>query len=106
MGYTLSGAQLWRHQTVNGNTTVALQLARDKLEELQARPNPAEENRCPHGGDVDIAATGASGGIFRRCWAVSPSALGANLKQLDVTVSWRDFQDHEVSLSALSHVVP
>jgi len=32
---------------------------------------------------------------------VQPSSLGADLKQLDVTVTWRDFQAGEVTLSAL-----
>jgi hypothetical protein len=40
-------------------------------------------------------------GIFDRCWSVASSPLGANLKQIDVKVSWRDHEMHEVSLSTL-----
>ncbi len=101
MSYSLNSASMFRQQTVNGNATIALQLAQDKLEELQARRNPADENRCPGAGDVGLSAGGGTGGRFDRCWRVQPSALGADLKQLDVTVTWRDFQTGEVTLSAL-----
>ena len=92
---------MFRQQAVNSNATIALQLAQDKLEELQARRNPADENRCPGGGDVGLSASGATGGRFDRCWRIQPSPLGANLKQVDVTVTWRDLQPSEVTLSAL-----
>jgi len=101
MSYSLNSASMFRQQTVNGNSTIALQLAQDKLEELQARRNPADENRCPGAGDVGLSASGGTGGRFDRCWRVQRSSLGADLKQLDVTVTWRDFQSGEVTLSAL-----
>ncbi|MGZ8521717.1 MAG: hypothetical protein ACXWX7_16385 [Candidatus Binatia bacterium] len=101
MSYSLNSASMFRQQTINGNATIALQLAQDKLEELQARRNPADENRCPSAGDLGLSASGGSGGHFDRCWRVQPSSLGADLKQLDVTVTWRDFQTGEVTLSAL-----
>ena len=104
MSYSLNTASMFRQQTVNGNATIALQLAQDKLEELQARRNPADENRCPSGGDLGLSAGGGVGGRFDRCWRIQPSLLGADLKQLDVTVTWRDFQPVEVTLSALVFV--
>ena len=104
MSYSLNSASMFRQQTVNGNATIALQLAQDKLEELQARRNPADENRCPSGGDLGLSAGGGGGGRFDRCWRIQPSLLGADLKQLDVTVTWRDFQPVEVTLSALVFV--
>jgi len=101
---SLNSASTFRQQAVNVNATVALQLAQDKLEELQARRDPIDENRCPGAGDVGLSASGAPGGLFDRCWRVQPSALGANLKQIDVTVTWRDLQPAEVTLSALLFV--
>ena len=47
MSAALNTASMFRHQAVNSNATIALQLAQDKLEELQARRKPADENRCP-----------------------------------------------------------
>ena len=104
MSYSLNSASMFRHQAVTGNATIALQLAQDKLEELQARRNPADENRCPSAGDVGLSASGGTGGRFDRCWRIQPSPLGANLKQVDVTVTWRDLQPSVVTLSALVFV--
>ena len=104
MCYSLNTASMFRHQVVNSNATIALQLAQDKIEELQARHNPADENRCPGAGEVGLSASGATGGTFNRCWRIEPSPLGANLKQVDVTVTWRDLQPSEVTLSVLVFV--
>lgn len=106
MSYTFNTASSFRQQAVNSNATIALQLAQDKLEELQARDNPADENRCPSSGDIGLSAGGGAGGIFDRCWRIQASALGANLKQADVTVTWRDPQSSGVTLSALIYVGP
>lgn len=104
MCYSLNTASMFRHQVMNSNATIALQLAQDKIEELQARHNPADENRCPGAGEVGLSASGATGGPFNRCWRIEPSPLGASLKQVDVTVSWRDLQPSEVTLSVLVFV--
>jgi prepilin-type N-terminal cleavage/methylation domain-containing protein len=100
----LNTASMFRHQAVNSNATIALQLAQDKIEELQARQNPPNENRCPGAGDIGLSAGGLSGGRFDRCWRIQPSSLGNNLKQIDVTVSWRDLEPTEVTLSVLVFV--
>ena len=99
--YSLNSATVFRHQTANGNATIALNLAQDKLEELQAQGNPTDEDRCPKGGDRDMSANGAAGGIFTRCWKVQPAALAGNLKEVVVTVFWRDIEARELKLSAL-----
>ena len=101
MSAGLNTASMFRHQAVNSNATIALQLAQDKLEELQVRRTLIDENRCPDSGDIGRSASGATGGRFDRCWRIQPSPLGANLKQIDVTVTWRDLQPREVTLSAL-----
>ena len=106
MSVALTTASMFRHHTVNSNATIALQLAQDKLEELQARRNPSDDNRCPGTGDVGLTASGATGGRFDRCWRIQPSALGAHLKQLDVTVTWDDLQPGEVTLSVLVFAGP
>ena len=85
----------------NDNFAIAINLAHDKIEQLKAANNLTSENRCPGGGDSKINSSGAVGGIFDRCWKIVPSALGAQLKQVDVIVSWRDPEAHEVSLSTL-----
>lgn len=101
LGYSLSSGDVIRRQLTSDNSTVAINLAQDKLEELQARPNLTDADLCPSGGDRGISAKGSGAGIFDRCWKIAASPLGSNLKQLDVTVAWRDHADHQVNLSTL-----
>ena len=101
-GYSLSSISLFRGQTVSNNSTAAIHLAQDKLEELLARRPVTETDVCPNGGDRGISATGRMApGLFDRCWRIASSPLGADLKRIDVTVSWRDLQDHRLTLSTL-----
>ena len=101
LGYSVSSVNVIRGQTANDNFTVALHLAQDKVEQLKAKTDLANDERCPQSGEQGISAIGASGGIFSRCWRISDSSLGADLKQVDVTVSWGDYQSREVTLSTL-----
>ena len=101
LGYALSSGDVIRRQLTSDNSTVAINLAQDKIEELQARSILTDGDLCPSGGDRGIAAKGSGPGIFDRCWKIAGSPLGSNLKQLDVTVAWRDHADHQVSLSTL-----
>ena len=104
LGYSLSSVDVVRRETISDHSTVAIHLAQDKLEEIQAQPHPADVNLCPNGGDRAISAKSNVRGIFDRCWSVAPSPLGANLKQIEVTVSWRDYQLHQTKLSTLQFV--
>lgn len=101
LGYSLSSINVIRGQTANDNFTVALHLAQDKIEQLKSQTVLTDDDRCPQSGDRRISAIGAPGGLFDRCWKIADSALGAGLKQVDVTVSWRDYQSREVTLSTL-----
>jgi Tfp pilus assembly protein PilV len=101
LGHSLSSVSVIRDQATNDNFTVAIHLAQDKIEELKTQANPPDENRCPESGERGISAVGASGGIFDRCWRTSDSSLGSSLKQIDVRVSWRDYQPREVTLSTV-----
>jgi len=100
-GYSVSSVNVIRGQTANDNFTVALHLAQDRIEQLKSQTNLTDDDRCPQSGDRGISAVGAPGGIFDRCWKITDSSLGADLKQVDVTVSWRDYQSREVTLSTL-----
>ena len=100
-GYFLATLGVIRGSTSSDNYTVAVNLAHDKMEELKALAKLINEDRCPGSGDRGITAVAVVGGIFDRCWKVADSPLGTNLKQIDVTVSWRDYDNHEVTLSTL-----
>jgi len=101
MGSSLSSISLFRRQVVGDHSTVAIHLAQDKIEELQARRPLADGDTCPAGGDHGLSATRGVAGIFDRCWRVAASALASDLRQIDVVVSWRDHEAHEVTLSTL-----
>jgi Tfp pilus assembly protein PilV len=104
LGYSLSTVDVMRGQSQSDKSTIAIHLAQDKIEELHARTGLMNDDRCPGAGDHGVSPSGVGAGIFERCWRIADSLLGANLKQVDVTVSWRDHQSHEMTLSTLIFV--
>jgi Tfp pilus assembly protein PilV len=103
LGYSLSTVGVIRGNMTNDNTTVAINLAQDKLEQLKAQKKLVNENRCPSSGDPAITAAGAAGGIFNRCWRIADSSLGPHLKQIEVRVSWRDQENREIAVTTLAY---
>jgi Tfp pilus assembly protein PilV len=101
---SLSSIGMSQRQTNSSNSTVAFQLAQDKLEELQARLNLSETDLCPSGGEHALSAKAGVIGIFDRCWRVAGSALGRNLKQIDVTVAWHDYESRAITVSTLRYI--
>jgi hypothetical protein len=101
LGLSMATITVIRGNKGNDNFAAAVNLAHDKIEQLKASNHLTIENRCPGAGDSGITGSGVVGGIFDRCWRITPSALGTQLKQVDVTVSWREFEPHEVTLSTL-----
>ena len=101
LGYSLSTVGVIRGNLTNDNTTAAINLAQDKMEQLKAQKNLANDDRCPSSGDHAITATGTLNGIFDRCWRIVDSPLGPHLKQIDVTVSWRDRENREIIVTTL-----
>jgi Tfp pilus assembly protein PilV len=101
LGLSIAMVAVIRGNKGNDNFAVAVSLAHDKIEQLKASNHLTDENRCPGAGDNGINSAGSGGGIFDRCWKILPSALGAQLKQVDVTVSWREPEAHQVTLSSL-----
>ncbi len=100
---SLSSIGMSQRQTSSSNSTVAFQLAQDKLEELQARLNLLETDLCPTGGEHALSAKAGVIGIFERCWRVTGPALGRNLKQIDVTVAWHDYEPRAITVSTLRY---
>jgi hypothetical protein len=103
LGYSLSTVGVIRGNLTNDNTTVAINLAQDKMEQLRAQSKLVNDDRCPSSGDHAITAIGTSGGIFDRCWRIVDSPLGLHLKQIDVTVSWRDRENRQIIISTLAY---
>lgn len=104
LGYSLASVNLVRRQIASDNSSVAIHLAQDKIEELQARRLLIDVNSCPDAGEHALSAKAGSAGIFDRCWTIAASSLGSDLKRIDVTVSWRDHESHELTFSTLVFV--
>src|SRR5262245_13261247 len=102
MAYSLGSINVIQQQTASSNSTVAMHLAQDKMEELQGRRALTDVDVCPAAGDHGISANGSAPGIFDRCWKIYPSTYGTSLKQIEVTVSWRDRETHQVTFSTLA----
>ncbi|MPZ77452.1 MAG: hypothetical protein GEU77_13110 [Deltaproteobacteria bacterium] len=101
LGYSAGTINVIRGNSASRDYTVAVNLAQDKLEQLKAQTNLVNTNNCPTAGDRDIAATGEPGGVYNRCWVISDSSLGANLKQVTVTASWPGEPNREIVLTTL-----
>lgn len=101
LGYSLSTVGVIRGNLTNDSTTVAINLAQDKMEQLKAQKKLTNDDRCPSSGDHAMTATGTPNGIFDRCWRIVDSPLGPHLKQIDVIVSWRDHESREIVVSTL-----
>ena len=101
LGYSAGTGNLIRWNSASRDYTVAVNLAQDKLEQLKAQKHWIDVNNCPTAGDRDIAATGEPGGVYSRCWLVTDSPLGTQLKQITVTVSWPGRENREVTLTTL-----
>jgi hypothetical protein len=98
---SVGSVNLIRRQVISDNSTVAVNLARDKMEELQSRRPLLDVDVCPDGGDRGLSSKGGVAGVFDRCWRVTPSTLQSDLKQIDVIVAWRDHEAHETTLTTL-----
>lgn len=101
LGYAATTISVIRGNYASSNYTVAVNLAQDKMEQLRGRAGISNENRCPVAGENGLNVTGGAGGIYNRCWRISDSPLGMNLKQIEVTVAWRDTEPRSVTLATL-----
>lgn len=101
LGYSMGTGNVIRWNSATRDYTTAVNLAQDKLEQLKAEKNFMEANNCPTAGDRNLTAAGEAGGVYNRCWVISPSPLGTELKQIIVTVSWPDRETREVTLTTL-----
>src|ERR1041384_6753382 len=104
MGYSLSSVQLIQRQTASGNSTIAIHLAQDKLEELQSRQNISDVDLCPGAGAPALAATPGAREVVDGCWRLARAPVGAAQKRLEVAVSWRVPEPREITLSTLIYI--
>lgn len=89
-----------RNNSLGSHLTEAATLAQDKLEELRAmRWDSIPLNQTS--GDSPLSGTGIR---YNRSWIARPNALNGDIKEIEVTIGWRDATSHSLRFfSALSN---
>jgi type IV pilus assembly protein PilV len=82
----------------SGNTTTALTLAEEKMEDLLGQSYTAVTTGNDANNPID--ETGQAGGIYTRMWIVADNTPITDTKTVTVNVSW-DNASHQVSLSCI-----
>jgi type IV pilus assembly protein PilV len=80
----------------SGNTTTALALAEEKMEDLLGDTYTAVASGNDANNPID--ETGQAGGIYTRIWVVADDNPITDTKTVTVNVSWAN---HQVSLSSI-----
>jgi hypothetical protein len=85
------------------NLTSAVFLAEKKIEYFKNVPfdslSPVSNQADPNNPLTEIEATG---GIFNRVWTIQSYGTSANMKQVTVTVNWRDgLGSHSIPLDTI-----
>ena len=82
--------QTTKNNSFGGRMTEAATLAQDKLEELRAVSwvtiTPGSDKMSSNGMD------------FSRNWRVTPNPTNGNLKEIAVTINWKDKTSHSIRL--------
>lgn len=89
-----------RGNYMSGNTTAALALAEEKMEDLLHKQYTHADLSSGKHEQVSIDEAGRPGGIYHRIWAVQDNVPIPNTKTIVVTVRW-DHDRHHVSLSCI-----
>jgi type IV pilus modification protein PilV len=92
LGVAISATSVIKANRVSYSTTIATNLAQDKLEELKA--NPAS---LASGGPITDTISGET---FTRTWTVTSSSPVAGMSRIDVTVTWTDYSSHTLTMSS------
>jgi type IV pilus assembly protein PilV len=92
-----------RGNFMGGNTSIALTLAGQKMEDLLNRNYTDTALSAGTHGPEQVSDSGvvAAGGFYRRTWDVADMATPwPTMKQITITVAW-DYGKHRVTLSSM-----
>lgn len=106
IGFSVNTIGVIQGNFISGNVTIATNLAQDRMEQLKVTtlpPCPTATTAGCFDGPLNSQGTTASpGNIYNRSWVITDRAdLGTSLKEIDITVSWRDYISRSVTLSTL-----
>lgn len=74
-------------------STIATDLAQDKLEELKAQT----PSTVTSGGPVTNTVNGVT---FSRSWTVTTNSPVAGVRRIDVTVTWTNYNNHALTIAS------
>ncbi len=97
LGLATGAGSVMRANQTSYFSTIAINLAQDKLEELKA--NPANLNPCPPICDSTVPTH--DGVAFTRTWVFTEDSPVDGVRRIDVQVEWTDHMTHTVSISSL-----
>jgi prepilin-type N-terminal cleavage/methylation domain-containing protein len=94
-----------RGNFMGGNTSIALTLASQKMEDLfNKNYTDAALANGAHTEQVSDSGVVAAGGFYRRDWTIADTVTGASnwpmMKEIAVTVTW-DYGKHHVTISSM-----
>ena len=92
LGVAISATSVIKANQSSYSTTIAINLAQDKLEELKALPASLAS-----GGPVTDTINGET---FSRSWTVTSNSPISGMKRIDVAVTWTDYGSHSITLSS------
>lgn len=89
-----------RGNYMSGNTTAALALAEQKMEDLLHKEYAHADLTEGQHEQTTIDEAGQPGGIYHRIWVIQDNVPIPNTKTIVITVRW-DHDRHHVSLSCI-----
>jgi type IV pilus assembly protein PilV len=93
LGIAVGATSVMRGNQVALYSTIATDLAQDKLEDLKAQT----PTTISSGGPVTNTLNGVT---FSRTWTVTPNSPVAGVRRIDVTVTWSDYQSRTLTISS------
>lgn len=97
LGLSIGAASIMRGNQMALYNTIATNLAQDKLEELKAKTSANINTTGSPENNISVSGVPVK---FNRSWTVTSNSPATGVKQIDVTVSWTDYTNHNVTLSS------
>jgi len=97
LGLAIGAASVMRGNQTALYSTIATNLAQEKLEELKARTSANINATGSPENNISVSGVPVK---FSRSWTVASNSPTTGVKQIDITVSWTDYTNHSVTLSS------
>ena len=99
LGLVIGAITIMKANSMSHFHTVATQLGQDKLEQLTATTAAANISSCT-GDSCEDPKPQYQHVSFTRTWAVTANTPAAGIKQIAVTVQWKDYTQHSLTFTS------